>query len=40
MGFLLDTSAINRICDGGAAAERWSRVYITDLVLLELSRTP
>jgi predicted nucleic acid-binding protein len=40
MGFLLDTSAVNRICDGAAVADLESRpVYITDLVLLELSRT-
>jgi predicted nucleic acid-binding protein len=38
MGFLLDTSAVNRICDGASAA--WWPVYTTDLVLLELSRTP
>jgi predicted nucleic acid-binding protein len=38
MGFLLDTSAVNRICDGVLAT--WWPVYITDLVLLELSRTP
>jgi len=39
MGFLLDTSAINRICDGKACADDWSPFYITDLVLFELGRT-
>lgn len=38
MGFLLGTSAVNRICDGTSAA--WWPVYTTELVLLELSRTP
>jgi predicted nucleic acid-binding protein len=39
IGYLLDTSAVNRICDGAAAADRWWPLYVTDLVLLELSRT-
>jgi predicted nucleic acid-binding protein len=39
MAFLLDTSAINRICDGEVRADAWSPVYITDLVVLELGRT-
>lgn len=38
MGYLLDTSAINRICDGIVSAERWSPAYITDVVLQELCR--
>ena len=40
MAFLLDTSAINRICDDAAPKDRWLPVYITDLVLLELSHQP
>jgi predicted nucleic acid-binding protein len=38
--YLLDTSAINRICNGTASADAWSPFYITDLVLLKLSRMP
>jgi len=36
--YLLDTSVINRICDGKTSADTWSPFYITDLVLLELTR--
>jgi len=40
MSFLLDTSAVNRICDGAAIAGLASRpAYTTDVVLFELSRT-
>ncbi len=39
MAFLLDTSAVNCICDGVARADDFWPFYITDLVLLELSRT-
>lgn len=38
-GYLLDTSAVNRICNGEVDADTWSPFYITDLVLQELSRT-
>jgi hypothetical protein len=39
MAYLLDTSAVNRICDGATRPNAWSPLYITDLVLLELGRT-
>ena len=38
MGFLLDTSAVNRICDGTVSADHWSPAYITDVVLQEICR--
>lgn len=38
VGFLLDTSAVNRICDGAVGADRWSPAYITDVVLQEICR--
>jgi hypothetical protein len=40
MSCLLDTSAVNRLCDGVICAEPRPPVYITDLVLLEVTRTP
>jgi rRNA-processing protein FCF1 len=39
MAFLLDTSAINRICDGRARADAWCPFYVTDVVLRELACT-
>lgn len=39
MGFLLDTSAINRICRHQVNAERWCPAFITDIVLRELCAT-
>ena len=38
-GFLLDTSALNRICDGKVGAERLRPLYITDVVFSELVAT-
>ena len=40
MGFLFDTSAVNRIRDGKVPADAWYPACVTDLVLLELGRTP
>jgi len=40
LGFLFDTSAVGRICEGAAIPDHWWPIYITDLVLQELSRTP
>jgi predicted nucleic acid-binding protein len=37
-GYLLDTSVVNRICNGEVSADPWSPFFITDLVLLELSQ--
>jgi predicted nucleic acid-binding protein len=39
VGFLLDTSAINRICRRQANADRWRPAFITDVVLRELCAT-
>lgn len=39
IGFLLDTSAINRICNGEVNADRWRPAFITDVVLRELCAT-
>jgi predicted nucleic acid-binding protein len=40
VGFLLDTSAVIRICDGGADPARWLPAYIPDIVLSQLAADP